>query len=186
MRGIFHRREHESAEVTQSLIINSRMKTVIILIVLLVVLNSCSTKAYLPNPVNLANKRIAVGIIDVGREQKGKTIYNDTVCACIAKTVGETLYPYLQKKGAVIVTIPYEEKTSETRVYTIADSLQVDYLLTGTGHVNRTGKTDFMHQLNIKLVSVRSKEVVLTGSFSGPGVYPAGAAERVGKKMLRQ
>ncbi len=162
------------------------MKQIRPIILLLILLNSCATTAYLPKPVSLSGKRIVLGIIDITRDKSGTTIYNDTVCSCVSKTVGETIYPYLQKAGAVIVQIPYEQKINETQINKIIDSLQVDYVLSGTGLLNRTGKADFMHQLNINLVSRKTNEVILTGSFSGPSVYPAGAANRIGKKMLRQ
>ncbi|MES2372026.1 MAG: hypothetical protein V4557_05560 [Bacteroidota bacterium] len=162
------------------------MKNILAVTLLFILLNGCATKAFLAQPVSLTGKRIAVGVIDISRDKSGTTIYNDTVCSCISQTVGETLYPYFQKMGAVILKIPYEQRTSEARIHKIADSLQVDYLISGTGLVNRTGKTDFMHQLTINLISRQTQEVFLTGSFSGPGVYPAGAANRVGKKILNQ
>jgi hypothetical protein len=155
-------------------------------IVLLFALSSCSTKVFLGKPINLSGKRIAVGLIELARNEKGKTIQKDSICVCTGVTVGTTIASYLQKTGAVVIHIPYDEKTSEMRIYQIADSSQVDYLLTGTGLLHRTGKTDFMEKLNIQLVAVKTREVLMSGSFSGLGVYPEGAAERLGKKMVKK
>ena len=156
------------------------------LVFLLVISVSCSTKTYLSKPGSLAGKRIALEIINIARQKGGKTIYTDSVCVCISQTIAETIYPYLQKAGASIITIPTEQKINESRIYAIADSLHIDYLLSGTGSVERTGKTDFVRELNIKLVSVPTKEIILTGSFSGFSVLPSGAADRIGKKILQK
>jgi hypothetical protein len=161
------------------------MKTTISGIVfLLVLLCGCSTQAYQSNPNLFAGKRIAWGVIDITREKKGQKINNDTVCVCISQTVAETLYPYFQKAGAEIVKIPNEQRTDEMRIYKVADSLKVDYLISGTGQIHVYGSSDFMQQLNINLESVKKNVVVWTGSFSGPSVTPAGAANRIGKKIV--
>jgi hypothetical protein len=157
-----------------------------LLILLSILSGSCSTQAYLIKPGSLAGKRIALGNIDITRMQKKRMIQNDTVCACIKQTVGEKLYPYLQKAGAIIVDLTNEQRTNETRINQAIDSLQVDYVLSGTGFVQRTGSSDFMEQLTLKVIAVKTKEVIATGSFGGPSVTPGGAADRIGKKMLKQ
>jgi hypothetical protein len=164
----------------------TNMKNLSNIVFLFLLLSACSSKAYLSKQGSLTGKKIALGVINITREKGSKTVYNDSVCACMGQTIAETIYPYLQKAGATIITIPTEQKTSESRINAIADSLQVDYLLSGTGTTERTGKTDYMRELNIKLVSVKSKEIVLTGSYSGFSVLPSGAADRIGKKILKQ
>jgi hypothetical protein len=155
------------------------------IIFVLAIVSGCSTQAYQSSPNLFAGKRIAWGVIDITREKKGQKINNDTVCVCISQTVAETLYPYFQKAGAEIVKIPNEQRTDEMRIYKAADSLKVDYLISGTGQIHVYGSSDFMQQLNINLESVKKNVVVWTGSFSGPSVTPAGAANRIGKKIVK-
>lgn len=147
----------------------------------------CSTKVYVQKPGTLNGKRIAIGYIDMSRMQKGKTIQNDSICRCVAQTVGETLTPYLNQSGGTVIHIPYDQFTTPGRIYEIADSAQIDLLVTGTGLLERYGKnTDFMRTLNIQLVVVKTKEIVLSGSCSGPSLTAQGSTERIGKQILKK
>ena len=78
-----------------------------------------------------------------------------------------------------------EQRSSTQRMRKAADSLQVDYFLMGSGIAQRTGKVDFMQQLNLKLVSRTTNEIIATGSFSGSSVTAAGAAKRIGEKIFK-
>ncbi len=157
----------------------------LIIIIACLAIAGCSTKAFVARPGSLTGKRIALASIDITRMQKGKTIQNDTVCACLGQSIEETIYPYLLKSGATIVMLTNEQRSSTQRMRKAADSLQVDYFLSGSGVAERYAKVDFMRQLNLKLVAVTSNEIVATGSFSGTSVTAAGAAKRVGEKIFR-
>ncbi len=160
-------------------------KNIFLFILFSAAIAGCSTKAFVARPGSLIGKKIALSSIDLTRMQKGKMIQNDTVCACMGQAVAETVYPYLLKSGATIVMFTDEQRSSMQRMRRAADSLQVDYFLSGSGVAQRTGKVDFMEQLNLRLVSLAGNEIIATGSFSGPGVTAAGAAKRIGEKLFR-
>jgi hypothetical protein len=161
------------------------MQKNILILLFCAAIAGCSTKAFVVRPGSLTGKKIALSNIDLTRMQKGKMIQNDTVCACLGQAAAESIYPYLLKAGATVVMLTDEQRSSTQRMRKAADSLQVDYFLMGSGIASRTGKVDFMEQLNLKLVSLTTNEIIATGSFSGPGVTAAGAAKRIGEKIFK-
>jgi hypothetical protein len=43
----------------------------------------------------------------------------------------------------------------------------------------------YLRTLAVKIVDTKSLEVMATGNFEGPSVYPAGAAKRIGKRFAK-
>jgi len=172
--------------IPKSITYLSIMRIQSIIIILFFLLAACSTKTYITDPQKLKGKRIAVAEIVLGTAHQKDKVHADTLCDCLATTVAETLYPYLQQVGMTVVQLPVWGKTREEGAYRMADSLQLDYLVLGTGLIQFEGKTPFMWNLSLKIVDAKTREVRASGSFSGPGVTPAGAGKRIGKKLVGQ
>jgi len=68
----------------------------------------------------------------------------------------------------------------------IADSVKVDYILTGVGIVQMQGKTPFMHQLTIQLQDMHTGEIVASASFSGVATRPVKAAGKIGEQLVKK
>jgi hypothetical protein len=156
------------------------------IIISTVLLAGCSTKTYVSNPQKLQGKRVAVTEIILGTDEKKNKVRTDTLCDCLATTVAESLYPYLQQAGMTVVIIPVTGKPKGAAALRVVDSLQLDYIVSGSGIVQYTGSSAFMHALSLKITDTKTREVLASGNFSGPAVYPAGAASRIGKKLVAQ
>lgn len=152
----------------------------------ILLLAACSTKTYITDAKKLKDKRIAVTEIVLGTAQQKNKVRTDTLCDCLASSVAESLYPYLQQAGMTVINLPVTGKSKEGGAYRKADSLQLDYLIFGSGLIEFTGKAAFMRTLSLKIVDAKSWEVKASGNFSGPSVTPSGAAKRIGKKLVSQ
>ena len=147
---------------------------------------ACSTKVTITSSEQFSNKRIAIGDITIAPLYKNNQLKTDTLCACIGSSLGSTMLPFFQAAGMHVIDIPQKNLLENIHV---ADSLKIDYLLLATGQVQTYGKpgreTYFMRTLSVKIVDTKSLEVMATGNFEGPSVYPEGAAKRIGKKFSK-
>ncbi len=147
---------------------------------------ACSTKVSITSSEQFANKRIAIGDISIAPIYKNNQLKNDTLCACIGSSLGSAMLPFFQEAGMHIIDLPQKNLLENIRV---ADSLKINYLLLATGQVQTYGKPGreayFMRTLTVKIVDTKSLEVMATGNFEGPSVYPAGAAKRIGKRFAK-
>lgn len=150
----------------------------------IVLLISCSTKTYISDAEKLKGKRVAVAQILLDTDRSKDRVKTDTLCHCIAASAAEAFYPYLQQAGLTVIQLPLTGKPLATSIEHLADSLKLDYIVVGKGIVQFVGRTSFMHDLSLQLVDVKTLEVKASGTFSGPSVTPAGAAMRIGKKMV--
>lgn len=153
-----------------------------------IILYSCSTsKAYVQKPQELKGKKIGIGNFEIGTAKKGKGVEsNDTVCLCIGQSIASVLTPYLQQSGMGVVNLSGNQKIDFSEAYEKADSLQLDYILFGSGIIHYYGKSTFADELTIKLVNVKTREVILTASCNSGYVSPAKAAKKMGEKILQQ
>jgi len=149
---------------------------------------SCSTsKAYVQNPLELKGKKIGIGSFEIGAAKKGKGVdSNDTVCVCVGQSVTEALSPYLQQSGMRVVNLSNNAKMDVSEAYSRADSLGADYILFGSGIIHYYGKSTYADELTIKLVNTKTREVVLTASYTGGVASPVKAAGKMGEKILQQ
>ncbi|MES2777075.1 MAG: hypothetical protein V4722_23055 [Bacteroidota bacterium] len=155
--------------------------------VLSITLFSCTTKAFVQKPAELKGKKIGIGPIKIEATKKGgKLATKDTICLCIGQSAGEAFQPYLQEAGFRVVNLYLKEIMDVNQAYLAADSLQVDYILFGSGTADIQGKYTYMDQLTVKLVNVKTREVVVSGSFTGSATSPIKAAGKIGKKILQQ
>lgn len=145
---------------------------------------NCSSTVSVQDNIAAKGKRIGMGNFKI-EPMKKKGTATDTVCACVGQSIQGTLTPYLQEAGFSIVTLPLTHKTTLLETMHIADSMQVDYIMTGVGLVDIQGSNSFVRELSVKAVN-QSGEVVLSGSFTGVGTGPAKAAGKIGKQLLKK
>lgn len=153
--------------------------------ILLLFTFSCRTQTFITNGAKLKGKRIAVSEIVLAnyiQKDAGKT---DTLCHCIATSAMEAFYPYLQQMGMNVIQLPVTGRVLQSNIQHLSDSLQLDYILVGKGIVQFAGKSTFMRSLSLQIVDVKTLEVRASGIFEGTRTA-AGAAIRIGKKMVRK
>jgi hypothetical protein len=157
------------------------------LFLLILIFCSCSTShVTVKNNFDPAGKKIAIGIINLSPQRsKGNT---DTVCTCTGQTTGKALMPWLQQAGFIVTELPLNNGSGNVETMPNAATAKVDYILTGEGIVDITGKRKdvFMHQLTLQIKDVNTGEIVTSVSYSGAGVRPAGAAKKIGGELVRK
>jgi hypothetical protein len=160
-------------------------KLILFLVIAYTLVGCASTTAYLPKPTILKGAKIGIANFNLDLKKTKKTAYTDTLCFCVAKSVGETLTPYLQKMGSSVICLLADNPITIQQAYQAADSLKLDYLLFGIGELEITGNTTFAKRMSLKLVHLNTREIVLTGSTAG-GIYTAeNAAKKIGEKILK-
>ncbi|MBN9296414.1 MAG: hypothetical protein J0I41_05350 [Filimonas sp.] len=135
----------------------------------------------------VTGKRIVIGNIYTTNITKPKgNISQDTLCVCIGQSMQEAFTPYLQEAGFTVITIPITPKMDVLQTMKIADSLGVDYLLTGKADVEAKSYNNvFTRNLTANIINLKSKEVTLKSSFTnGVAVRPIKAAQHLGKKIV--
>lgn len=148
-----------------------------------------SSNISVPKPIPATGKRIAIGIIYTKNVTKPKgNISPDTLCVCIGQSMQEAFIPYLQEAGFAVITIPITPKMNVFQTMKIADSLGVDYLLTGKADVEAKSYSNvFARNLTANIINVKSQEVILNSSFNnGVAVRPVKAAQHLGKRIVRE
>jgi|GEM_PF-5100532 len=140
----------------------------------------CATKVWVKNPSQLKGKKIGVVGLNLFHEKTQEPLIN------LSQTVTEGLYPYLHEAGFSVVNFKINEIVKEEDAFKIGDSLNVDYVLVGSGAVGFTLGDPFIHDFAIKLINIKTREVELMGTFSGAGVEPIGVARKVGKKIVKR
>jgi hypothetical protein len=154
-----------------------------------ILLYACSTKVVITDRQKLSGKKIAIGQINLTAFRNNSSIQADTLCECVANSIAEHMNPFFLESGMTVIDIPVNRRyLSREKVRKTIDSVGLDYILIGTGNVHIIGRKPsnqsyFMHNLTMKLIG-KNLELVATGEFSGWGVYPDGAAKRIGKKFL--
>lgn len=162
------------------------MKSLIIGVVSFGFLVACSSsKVTVQQKIVTVNKRIAIGNIDIQSLQKS-TARRDTLCACIPKQIKQLFIPYLQQAGFIVIDLPADKNESQSRFIEKADSLHLDYILSGTGLVNTVGSSVFVEQMTVKIADLKTGEIAVSSSFSGVSTRPKKAVDNIGKKMLAQ
>ncbi len=149
---------------------------------------SCSTTVQILNPQELKGKKVGVQLLNVSNlnlPKKSKT-GTDTLCSCISQSATNAIYPFLQQSGFIAVPLNLSPKANILEAVEKADSLQLDYVLSGTGIIRFTGTDPFMEQLTIKLISVKTGDIKLSGYFTGSPVRSIPAMERIGKKIVKK
>lgn len=148
-------------------------------------LTSCSSSVAVQNNTTVKGKKIGIGKFTMLPENKKNKPSTDTVCVCVGQRIGNALIPYLQEAGFTVVMLPLPDKTNHFQTMMVADSMHVDYILSGAGTVSIQGNNTYVHELTAKAIT-ESGEVILSGSFSGAGVGAVKAAGRIGKKWVQK
>ena len=150
---------------------------------------ACSTKVIITDRQKLSGKKIAIGQINLTTMRNNSATLADTLCDCVASSIALNLNPYLSESGMTVIDIPISRRIlSRDKVRKLIDSIGLDYILLGTGSLKLIGRKQtnqdyYMHSLSMKMIG-KNLELVATGEFSGPVVFPVGAAKRIGKNFL--
>jgi hypothetical protein len=163
-----------------------RTNIIVLLLIGFFIAGCSSTKVAIQNAIELKGKRIGIGAIDITAAKKSKRHSTDTVCACTQQSTQQALMPYLQEAGFKVVNLSARSSLDFPQSMRAADSLHLDYVLTGVGLVDIVGSSTFMQQLTIKVVSVNTREIVLSGSFSGTSIRPVKAAGKLGEQIAKK
>jgi hypothetical protein len=162
-------------------------KQLLILLAISSIIAGCSTSATVQSSGNLKGKRIGIGAINISFDKMPKKfIPNDSTYYGMSESVKALFIPYLQQAGFNVVDLKVNHKANMAEATRVADSLKIDYVFSGAGLVQVTGKSFFMHKLNVRLTNTNTNEIPMTGSFSGAGVFFEGAVERIGKEMVKK
>ncbi len=156
------------------------MRTFIAFIAILLLISACSTtNSFVSEKAEVKNKALGIAYFNITASKNKKS--NDSVCTCIAQAIKTTLIPYLSKAGFKVYHLGED---------TVADSLpkasyaDVDYVLNGSGIVDRVGSSSFMEQLSLEIRDVRTKETIASASFKGVSTGAAKAANKLGNSLL--
>lgn len=163
------------------------MKQILFVLALYAIIAGCSTGATVQSSGKLKGKTIGMVPISVSFEKKPKKFnLSDSLYAAIAQSTKEALIPYLQQAGFKVIDLPLAYNASMDEAIKAAEASKAEYIFTGAGMADATGKSLFMHKLNVRLISLTTSEIAISGSFSGAGVFINGAAERVGKQIVKK
>jgi hypothetical protein len=163
-----------------------RTNIIVLLLIAFFVAGCSSTKVAIPNANELKGKRIGIGAIDITAAKKSKHHSTDTVCACTQQSTQQALMPYLQEAGFKVLNLSAQSSLDFSQSMRAADSLHLDYVLTGVGLVDIVGSSTFMQQLTVKVLSVNTREIVLSGSFTGTSIRPVKAAGKLGEQIAKK
>ena len=163
-----------------------RTNIIVLLLIGFFIAGCSSTKVAIQNAIELKGKRIGIGAIDITAAKKSKHHSADTVCACTQQSTQQALMPYLQEAGFKVVNLSAQSSLDFPQSMRAADSLHLDYVLTGVGLVDIVGSSTFMQQLTVKVLSVNTREIVLSGSFSGTSIRPVKAAGKLGEQIVKK
>ena len=86
-------------------------------------------------------KKIGIGTIKITAQKKANKPNTDTVCICTSQSTEKAFIPYLQQAGFSVIDLPIIDRLNNNEIMRIADSVKVDYILTGVGIVQMQGKT---------------------------------------------
>jgi hypothetical protein len=148
------------------------------------IFTSCSSAVSVQNNATANGKKIGIGNFNIQAIKK-KGAKTDTVCACVAQTIQKTLLPYLQQAGFTVISLPLTSKTTPLETLHIADSLQVDYIMTAVGLVDIQNSYSFVRELSVKVMN-QAGETAMSGSFSGVATGAETAAGKIGKQLVKK
>jgi hypothetical protein len=148
-------------------------------------LTSCSSSVSVQDHVPAKGKKIGIGNFKMQSSRRSDGAKGDTVCACVSQSIQKTLLPYLQQAGFNVITLPLTSKTTAIETLHIADSLQVDYIMTAIGLVNIQGSSTFVRELSVKAVG-QSGEVAFSASFTGVATGAETVAGKIGKQLVKK
>jgi hypothetical protein len=163
-------------------------RLICLLSIVLVFMLSCSTKVIIVDRQKLVGKRIAIGEMFLNAKNTDTQV--DTLCDCVANTIAVQMNPFFMEAGMRVIDLPVSRKhLSRERVKQLIDSLGLDYILIGSGTLNIIGKKPgkqayFIENLSVRIIGSKNLEMIASGEFSGYGVYPQGAAKRLGNKFF--
>ena len=162
------------------------VKYILYLFVTVCFFASCSTTEYAQSAISLKGKRVGIIGFDMTAIKKKQQLNpKDTICFCIGQSISDAVIPSLLKAGLIILPISHDKKVSLEENIAIADSLKLEYLLIGNGRVSIIGQSNFIEQLNVKMINVKSRESHMAASFSGVSIRPIKAGTLVGKKIAK-
>lgn len=163
------------------------MKYFLLVLLTAYIFSSCSTTEYAQVASSLKGKRVGIVGFDMNAIKKKQQFNSkDSVCFCVGQSISDAVIPSLLNAGLIVTPISHDKKMSFEENIAIADSLKLDYVLTGNGKVDIVGKSNFILELNLKMVNVRSRESHMAASFSGVSIGPIKAGKRIGKKIAKK
>lgn len=149
---------------------------------------SCSsTNTYVSPSLTSKGKKIGIGSFKIALQKKGNKYGSDSVCNCIAESIETALTPYLNTSGFNVFN-PGPGKIYSTSLIKTASTpdVEVDYVIKGTGLVDKVGSSYFVNQLSIELQDVKNGEVLISASFTGVSIRPIKAAQKIGKSLMKK
>jgi hypothetical protein len=159
-------------------------------IIAVFLLHACSTTAHVNSNLHLKGKRIGIGDIKLSTGLNNSKNKVDTLCDCIVSTFSSSMNPFFQNAGFVVIDIPGSRKNmSPSEMKRLTDSLQLDYILVGQGLLDVVGKKHaayFMNHLSIQIIDLKTREIIVTGDFSGTSVSIDGSIKRICKKLNKR
>lgn len=160
-------------------------KSIFLLHALLWVLAGCSSATVsVQKDAAVKGKKIGIGTITLESVKKKRS--SDTICTCIAQNTRELFIPYLQQAGFTVINLSLPAKPTQAEMVILCDSLQLDYLLTGSGMVSIVGNSTFMEELGTKIMAVKTGEVIASASFSAISIRPPRAVKKICNKLIKE
>ena len=148
------------------------------LFIFAIFLTNCSTVFYANKGINFKDKRVGIqrfNIIKTPTYDKQPEV---------SRLETEAFYPYLIEAGFDVYNVQFDESLDMKEVLSKAESLNLDYILTGSELVNMQKSSVFIHNLTVKFVNTRTLKTDLSATFEGPSVRINGVAKRIGKKIV--
>jgi hypothetical protein len=132
-----------------------------------------------------ASKTLVVLPIEVSNDHKpGRP--KDTLCACIAKDIEAGFLPHLQRAGFQVLNLQPPMPLSDFQLAAWADSLHVDYFLSGRATVSLVGSSRFMHRMQIQVTHTQDRRVLASASLDAVSMDVQKAVTKVGKALEKE
>ena len=163
----------------------------VVLVLMLVGLASCSTKVYITQPESFVGKKIAFG--QFAMQRKSNQVSTDSICTCIAENVRKILQTHFIESGLSVIDLPSVNQSSTKAVLqNEIDSLGIDIIVSGNGlvydkeHKKKKEVYININQLSVECKDARTGTIVASGYFSGVPFNPYGGAIKMGKQFQKQ
>jgi hypothetical protein len=110
----------------------------------------------------------------------------DTLCACIAKDIEAGFLPHLQRVGFQVLNLQPPSSLSDFQLAAWADSLHVDYFLSGRATVSLVGSSRFMHRLQVQVTHTQDRTILASASMEAVSLDVQKAVTKVGKALEKE
>jgi hypothetical protein len=110
----------------------------------------------------------------------------DTLCACIAKDIEAGFLPHLQRAGFEVLNLQPPKSLSDFQLAAWADSLHVDYFLSGRATVSLVGSSRFMHRMQIQITHTQDRRILASASIDAVSLDVQKAVHKVGKALEKE